>query len=187
MATVTFTSHCSNCEEKEDIYACKGCLKTFCYQHLPHHREEINQNFNQLQDNSNLLRETIIHQKNEINNRPSIQKINKWEKESIEKIKQTADKCRERIIEYTNEYIIDIEKSLNDISEQSKQIRKENKLNETLLIQLITKLEYLKKELYQPSKLLIGQQSSPFIQEIYVVTPFCRGNYSVLLIKIDLF
>jgi len=173
MATATFTSHCLNCEEQEDIYVCKGCLKTFCYQHLQHHREEINQNFNQFQDNSNLFRENIIDQKNQINNRPSIQKINKWEKESIQKIKQTADKCRERIIKYTNEYITDIQKNLNDISEQSKQIRKENKLNESLLIQLITKLEDLKKELDQPSKFLVEQQQklTSFIHKIDILIP----------------
>lgn len=174
MATVTSTIHCLNCDENDDICECKGCLQIFCYECFLNHRETINQRTNQFQNNCNLFRENLIDQKNDTNNLPSIEFINKWENESIDKIKNLANKYREKIINYTNKCIIDIENNLNNLSEQSKQIRKGNKLNENLLIQLIQKLEDLKKEFHQPSNLLIKQQSKSFINKINIITPFSK-------------
>lgn len=145
MAMSTSPIHCSNCDETENLLECKGCLQVFCFKHLPNHRETINETLNQLQDNCNLFRETIFDQKNEINNRYLVKQINQWERESIDKIQQIANKCRERIINYTNKFIIEIENNLNDLNEQSKQVRKENRLNEILLNQLFKKIRKFKR------------------------------------------
>lgn len=165
----TGTNHCLNCSESDDVYECKGCLQIYCYSHLTNHREEIEGNFNKLQDNSNLFRQNIYDEKNQINDCLLIQEINKWENESIEKIQLTASKYRDKIIHYINKYIIHIENNLNHLFEQSKQIRKENKMNEILLNQSIQKLEYLKKELDKPFQIFIKQESTSFINKIDII------------------
>lgn len=172
MATSTSSIHCLNCDEKEDIYQCKGCLNSYCLNCLVKHRDKINENLNELQNNYNLFKQNINDQKNS----SLIQQINKWEQESVEKIKQIANKCREKIINP----IINIENKLNDLSEQTKQIKKENKINESLLYEINQKLINLKKQINKQSNISIRQQqqSNSFINQIFIFKQFSKGIYS---------
>jgi hypothetical protein len=52
-----------------------------------------------------------------------IQEVDKWEKDSIYKIKQTADQCKPSLITYNNKSIIDLENKLHHIAKQLKEIR----------------------------------------------------------------
>src|ERR1700733_5904590 len=113
MATSTVKTQCYMCNEENDIYECKGCSETFCFNHLTYHREIINEEFNKIEDNCNSFRQRIIDEKNDPKNHPLVKKIDKWEMDSIEKIKQTANQCREKLINYKNEFINEIENKLN--------------------------------------------------------------------------
>jgi hypothetical protein len=120
MATATNKIKCFNCDDKEDIYECKGCLKTFCFDHLKDHRKPIDEDFNQIEHHFNLFRQKLNKQKDEPKKRPFISEIDQWEKESIQKIKQTAEQCRQRLIKYTNQCLLHLEENFNDLINQIK-------------------------------------------------------------------
>ncbi len=179
MATVKV--QCSKCSEENDTYICRGCSKTFCFNHLTDHREIINKQFNKIEDDCNSFRQTVIDQKDNQKNRLLVEQIDKWEDDSIKKIKQTAEECRQILIKYTNTFIIEIENKLNDLTEQFKQIRKKNKFNEIDLNHLKEKLAKLTVELDKPSNISIKQGSTSFINKISVIISSHKGNYFVNL------
>ncbi len=108
----TTKTQCSICNEDKDIYECKGCSETFCFPHLTNHRDTINKQFNQMEDNCNSFRQILLDQKTDPKKRCLVEQVDQWEKDSIQKIKQTANECRQNLIKYTNEYIIEIERKL---------------------------------------------------------------------------
>ena len=126
MAMATAKIQCSTCNEEKDTYICRGCSETFCFNHLTDHRDIINKQFNQIEDNCNSFRQIIIDQKNN----SLIEQIDQWENDSIEKIKQMANQCRNKLINYRNPLIIEIENKLNDLVKYIKEIRQENEFNE---------------------------------------------------------
>ncbi|CAF0987105.1 unnamed protein product [Adineta steineri] len=63
-------------------------------------------------------------------------------------------------------FINDIEKKLNDLSEQIKQIHKENESNEINLNYLKKQLRKMTQELHNPTHISIQQNSQSFINEI---------------------
>jgi len=137
------------------------------------HREIINKQFNQIEDDYNSFRQTLYDQKNEPKIHLLVKEIEQWEEDSIMKIKQTAEECKQRLINYTNKYFIDIETKLTN---QIKEIRQKNKFNEIYLDKIKENLNKLKEELDKSSNISIKQVSSTFINEIVHVIPFNKGN-----------
>jgi hypothetical protein len=77
----------------------------------------------------------------------------------MEKIEQTVEKCKQRLINYTNKIINQIDIEWNNPNEQLIPIEKKNEFNE---IGLDKFKEKLKKELNQPENVSIEQQSNQF-------------------------
>lgn len=50
MATGNINQQCSMCNVKNDTYDCNGCKKSFCFTHLLEHRENIKQEFHQIEN-----------------------------------------------------------------------------------------------------------------------------------------
>jgi outer membrane murein-binding lipoprotein Lpp len=176
MATSNITSHCSMCNE-EITFMCRGCLKDFCFDHLTEHRQTLKTQFHQIENDYNQFRQTLIDQKNDSNKRSLIQQINKWEEESRNKIKQIADQCRQKLINYTNKFIIKIENKLDNTIKLQTSIREKNEFSEIHLEELKQKLNKLKEELDKPTNISIQQESTSFINQISVILPFDEGNY----------
>jgi hypothetical protein len=59
MATSTPKRLCFLCEKPKVTYSCSGCEKHFCFEHLSEHRTKIEQEFDQLQNNHDQIREQI--------------------------------------------------------------------------------------------------------------------------------
>jgi hypothetical protein len=176
MATSNIETHCSMCNEETSTYICRGCLKDFCFDHLTEHRETLKTQFHQIENDYNQFRQTFIDQKNDPNIRLLIQQINKWEEESKNKIKQTADQCRQILINYTNKIIIKIENKLDNTIKQQTTTGGKNEFNEIHLEELKQKLNKLKEELDKPTNVSIQQESTSFINQISVIIPFDEGN-----------
>jgi hypothetical protein len=169
MATAYGKEQCSRCNEENDLYDCKGCKNSFCFSHLTEHREEIQQDFHHIEHSYNLFQEKILTEKNDFNQHSLIETINQWEFNSIKKIKRTAEKCKEMLIDYMNKYTKDIEDKLKKLFEQLQQINKTNKYNEIDSNQLKQELNKLKEEFNKPANVKIEEKtSSQFINEIYI-------------------
>lgn len=88
MATAAKKIQCSICNEKRDTYECKGCLQIFCFQHLTHHRETLNEQFNQFEDTCNIFRQNLIDKKTDPNQSLLMQHIDQWEKTQFKKFNE---------------------------------------------------------------------------------------------------
>jgi sugar lactone lactonase YvrE len=180
MATgTTAKAQCCICNKEKNTYKCGGCSKDFCFNHLTEHRQSINQQFDEIENYHDQFRQTILKQKNDPQKHPLINQINKWEEDSIQKIKQTAQESRRKLIKYMNNHIIVIENQLNHLAKQLKEIREENEFNEADLNQLREKLTKLAEELAKPSNVIIEQESSSFIGKISVIVPIGKGKHDI--------
>ena len=163
MSTSKFEKRCSLCPE-ENTYLCKGCSQIFCFEHLKHHRDIINQEFNQTEDNFNSLIENLNDQINNPNQRLFMTKINQWKQDSIQKIEQIAKECEENLIKYTSERFLSLKTYLNEVLKQN-QVK--DKSNEDQLNQLKNKLNKLNEQFEELLKISFKQKSASFIDQIY--------------------
>jgi regulator of replication initiation timing len=72
-------------------------------------------------------------------------------------------RCRKKLINYTNVYLHETEKNLNDLAEQIKEMLDENELNEINLNQLKQRLQQRQEKLLRPSDVSIEQQLTSFL------------------------
>ncbi len=89
------TTQCSTCKEETNTFICRGCKNDFCFEHLTEHRQLLNEQLHQIQHDFNQFRQTIIEIRNNTLKHPLIEEIDRWENESINKIKQNAKECRQ--------------------------------------------------------------------------------------------
>ncbi len=140
----TRTGRCIICEQDISAVICEGCLQIFCFNHLNDHRQQLNQQFDELEINRDLFRQTFNEQINDPRKHFLIKQIDKWEFDSIEIIQKTAKQCKDQILQLTDQHFQQIEINLNKITNELREIREENNFNEidlNILKQKLTKLE----------------------------------------------
>jgi chromosome segregation ATPase len=190
MATANTKEKCSMCNERMDLFDCRGCNNSFCFSHLLEHRENVKQEFHQIEDNYNSFQQTIIDQKNHPNQHLLIEKINQWENISFEKIKKTAEQCRKELTDYLNKFLTVVTDKSKDLFEELQQINKADKFSEIHLNELKEKLNKLKEELENLKHVSIEEENkSSFIRKLLVniPIPIDLGNnfvYNVLHPKV---
>jgi hypothetical protein len=169
MATSNTRTQCFTCKNETRTFNCEGCSNNFCPDCIPKHLQELDIGLEQIKNDHDQFREKLNGQKKNPNEHSIIKQIDQWGKDSISKIKQAANECREKVINHTNnKYFIEIEKKLNDIAKEL-EIRGKNQFNEIDLNHLTENLNKLKTELTKPSNIKIQQDSSPLVQKISIV------------------
>ncbi|CAF0890073.1 unnamed protein product [Adineta steineri] len=159
---------CFICNEEKITHPCKGCSKEFCFKDLAEHKQILNDELDHIVNEYNEFEKTIDEQKQNPSNHLLMKKIDQWEINSIEKIKEKAQHWREVVLEYSPTLISDIEKKFNDLMEQIKQIREENEFNEINLSYLKNQLKKITDELNNPSSISLQQNSKLFINDISI-------------------
>ncbi|CAF1364354.1 unnamed protein product [Adineta steineri] len=170
MAMTNNKTLCFKCNKEKITYSCEGCSKRFCFTDLAEHKQILNDELNHIINDYDQFKQTINEQKQNPQIHSLVRQIDQWETNSIEKIQQKAKECRETVIKYSQRFINDIELKLNDLSEEIKQIHKENEFNEINLNYLTNQLRKITEELNDPSKISIQQNSQPFINEISIIS-----------------
>jgi chromosome segregation ATPase len=169
MAAGTGKSRCSICGKEKRAVRCEGCLQLFCYDHLTDHRQELTKQLDLIEVNRDLFRQALNEQRNHPQLHSSFKQIDQWEEDSIDIIQQTANDCRQILIQQTTKNIHQIEIHLSKLSDHLRKIRQENDFNEIDLNQLEEKLKQLAEKLDKLSNFSIQQDSKPLIQNISVV------------------
>lgn len=82
---------CTTCLKLSEAFICRGCQQPFCAKHVNQHRDKITKDMGNLVNKYNRLHEEA---KTEKFAQESISSIDKWEKESIERIRLTAQAAR---------------------------------------------------------------------------------------------
>ena len=176
MATLTGRAQCFSCKKETRRFSCEGCSKDFCAKCLTEHLEELGRELDKIENDHDQFRQILDGQKDDPKKQSLITQINQWEKDSIDKIKQTAEECRKKLISHTNSYMIELEHQLNSISKEIKRIRQDNEFNEIDLKEFKEKLDKLEEELEKSSNVSVQEQSSPFINKMSVILPVNKGK-----------
>jgi hypothetical protein len=80
------------------ILKCEGCSQIFCRIHVNEHRDELSHQWDEIVLEHDTLKETINKQNDEQNNHQVLlEQIDRWERDSIVKIQQTAQEARQQI------------------------------------------------------------------------------------------
>jgi hypothetical protein len=179
MATPTGRGECKICGKERRAVKCEGCSQIFCFDHLPVHRQQLSDELNEIETNRDIFRQTLNEHTDNPEKHSLIQQIDQWEKDSIKKIKRTAKECRQLLLQHSTENIYRIEAKLADLTEQIRQIRKEDDFNEIDLRQFKQKLVKLTKQLDQPSNVSILQDSTSLIKNISVALSSRKFVYHI--------
>lgn len=173
--TPTVKKQCFACKKASRTFNCEGCSQNFCADCLTKHLQELKKNLTTIENENEQFRQKLTEQKKEPKKRALIQQIDDWEETSINTIKQTAQQCRQRLVNYTSKFIANVENKQNDLSKQIKQLAQENQFNEIDLDELKEKLQLLKDQLDKPPHVEIQQQPTTFINKIATILPIDRG------------
>ncbi|CAF1471112.1 unnamed protein product [Adineta steineri] len=170
MAMANNKTQCFTCNKEKITYSCEGCSQRFCFTDLAEHKQLLNDALNHIINDYDEFKQTINEQKQNPQNHPLIKQIDQWEIKSIEIVQQKAKECRETVVKYSQIFMNDIEHKFNHLSEQIKQIHKENEFNEINLNYLTNELIQIKEELNGPSKISLEQSTKLFINAMSVVS-----------------
>jgi DNA repair ATPase RecN len=180
MATRISKALCVKCGKERSTLKCAGCLQDFCCNHFKDHREELSEELDQIEMNRDLFRQTLNEQTNNLKQHSLFKQIDRWEKDSIKIIEQTAKQCRESLFKHITKSIDQIEISVSKLTDEMREIRKENDFNETDLNELKNKLTQLAKELDQPTNVSVQQDSASLINKICIVASSRKFVFIIL-------
>jgi len=131
MASTTEKNRCAICNKEKATLRCGGCSKDFCFSHVADHRQELCKQLDEVEVTRDLFRQTLSEHISQPQKHPLMQQIDKWERESINKIQQAAKETRQILIQYTTGHITKIEIQLNKLTDQLRKSREEDDFFET--------------------------------------------------------
>ena len=175
MATTPAKNRCAICSKEKASFKCEGCAQTFCFNHVSDHRQQLNQQLDEIEVNRDLFRQTLTEQNTLPQKHPLINQIDQWEHDSIDKIHRTADKARQQILKYGTKYTTEIEDKLAKLTDQLREGRQGNDFVETDLVHWREELDRLVNELAVPSHISIRQDTNSLVRNILVDV---HGRYS---------
>ena len=169
MATAIQRTLCLKCnKERKAILKCEGCSQAFCYNHYGDHRQELNKQMENVVIICDTIRQTITEQTDKLQKHVLIQEIDKWENDSINKIRETANEARELLLKYIPEHIVKKEVQLNKLINLIKETRQKNDFIETDLNEWIEELTQLKQQIVNRENIKIRQDSISLVNKIHV-------------------
>ncbi|CAF1224408.1 unnamed protein product [Adineta ricciae] len=170
MAAATSKTYCVTCKKEKVTFKCGGCSEDFCYQHLGDHQLELSKQFDEIEVNRDIFRQSLTEHIEQSNNDDLFEQIDRWAQRSIEIIQQTAEETKRTLIETKNQYFQELELKLSKLTEQLRQKRQENDFNEISLRNFHEELNQLTKELAESLTISIGEESTSFLSKLYVDT-----------------
>ncbi|CAF1376311.1 unnamed protein product [Rotaria sordida] len=112
---------CTTCLKLSEAFVCRGCHQPFCAKHVNRHQEKITKDMNSLVTKCDRLHDDT---KSEKFAQQLLSNIDRWEKESIEKIRMAAQTARTDLrpwIERTkNELEIPFQKMMDELQSRRK-------------------------------------------------------------------
>ena len=180
MSIASRKTNCIICNKCKITYICQGCSRDFCLDHLSEHRKNLGQQLEQIQTDHDQLRQNLNDYQIDPMKHLLIKTIDQWERDSINNIQQTAQRCRTEWIDYSNNFLLEMEKKLNQLAQQIQQIHQENEFSEIDLNLLKQKLQILQKELERPGNVVFKQCSTTSLNSISLLLPLGKGKTEVL-------
>jgi Tfp pilus assembly protein PilV len=162
----TNRSVCVKCGKQKATFKCEGCFEGFCNDHVIDHRQELSKQLDEVELMRDTIQEKLIEQITEPQKHALIQQINQWERDAINKIRETAEECRQLLVKYNAERVTQKEIQLNQLTDLLQQSRLNDDFIETDLSQWKDELTRIKKQLANPWSVKIRQSSRSLVDKI---------------------
>lgn len=146
MATAGKKLPCSKCQKASSMMICRGCGQGFCYRHITDHRQELSQQMDELVISHDQFKQNITEQEIEPTCHSLIKRVEQWEQESIDKIRQAANDARTLLVDIINTYRPEVGNALADLTKELQNARREDDYVETDLQQWREKLNQLNSQ-----------------------------------------
>ena len=166
MATPTNQGACATCNKAKAITKCVGCSQEFCFNHFVEHRQILSKQMDQIEQDRDLFQQTLNQPTTNPHHHLLIEQVDRWEQESIEKIKQTAHEVRHLLSIHTNESIT--KTKLEELTQQLKESREQDNIIENRLQIWKDELQKLTEEFNKPSNVIIQQSETALVKKIQI-------------------
>lgn len=161
-------ARCSICNKEKVAYLCDGCSQKFCFPDLTKHQQDHEKQLDCIITDCDAFRQYLLEIKKDMHQSALIQQVNEWENNSIRKIKETAEQCRQELLDKLEKNTAVTEKKLNKFVVHLKNIHQENDFNETDISELIASLKKLEEEFRKPSNISLLESGASFVNKISV-------------------
>lgn len=168
MATAAGKNHCALCGKDKASFRCGGCMQDFCYNHVTYHRQQLNNELDEIEATRDLFRQTLTERSSDRQKHALIEVVNRWEEEAIKQVTKTAEEARQLVLRHTEKYFENIEEKLGKLTNELRQNRQENDFVETDLNNWTHQLKRLTEELDKPANVTIRHDSTPLIPKIFI-------------------
>lgn len=160
---------CVKCPKGPGQVLCDGCELYFCVRHLLEHRQKLSRQMDALTLEHDQLSEDLIIELNDNQQHQLLTRVDRWESNSIERIRTVANDVRSQLKDLLIEAKRKIRLSFDDIAHELQQNRRLETHNEVDLAKWTNRLKQLREQLDKPSMIeIMNDQGSsthiPFIQ-----------------------
>lgn len=164
--TINQTCCITDCKTKP-ILTCLGCPdEIYCNLHHKQHREDLNQQLENLIDKCNQFNEEIEIQTANPEMHALVRKIDEWKKNSIANIEQVAEETRERLLPHVVGFIPRVKQQLNPLTYELHRSHECEAFVDTDIKNWTNELERLKDLLNNPPYFTIRQDSTSLVTQI---------------------
>jgi hypothetical protein len=167
---------CATCSKARGVFTCRGCEKDFCKQHVTEHQQELSKQFDELTLEHDQLRQNLINQMREPYSHPFMKQINEWEQQSIINIQHEANNARQQIKNLIDQHTTKLTELFTEMKRDLQKAREDDDFYETDLKQWIEKLNKLKKDLVEPTNMMIQLENNHIIPLILKNTEFISSK-----------
>ena len=137
-------TQCASCGKNTATSICAGCSQNFCSKHFTEHRQQLSSQLDQ------------------------IEQVNRWEQQSIDKIKQTARNIKQHLWNHMDENLIFSKNKLDQLMQQMRESREEDEIIEGDLHRWKEELKQLTQQLNTPSNMILRQTEIPLVNKLQV-------------------
>ncbi|CAF0764680.1 unnamed protein product [Adineta ricciae] len=96
-ASAVSKKQCVTCNKSGGVLTCDGCQRSFCGKHVIEHRQELAGQLDNIMQEHDLLQQEFLQPSSKKDS--LLKKIDKWEKDSVEKIQVAAETARKALEE----------------------------------------------------------------------------------------
>ncbi|CAF3550499.1 unnamed protein product [Rotaria sp. Silwood1] len=145
---------CSMCEKTPGTCLCAGCNAHFCRKHFNDHHAKLLNELDEYIEQRNTLHDQIdkIDQRGELCNTILLQ-IDEWQKATIEKVTQRAERIREQIVNLLSPNKVEITSRLKKLSDKLIHLKETEDFLEIDLTQVEEMINALKQDCKRLSEL----------------------------------
>jgi hypothetical protein len=163
-------SLCKICNKQPSVFFCGGCQNGFCTDHAKEHRQELSRQLETIIIEHDQLKQNLAECVAKPSHHPLMNEIDKWEKQSIDKIRRAADDARKQLLSATGSRTTKVTEELKHLTQELTTARSENNFIEIDLQEWMEKLQKWTNDLNTAPSINIRQETSdtPFIQKIVV-------------------